>query len=72
MTSDRTWKIEPDRPDQSTDREDVPGHATMATYSDVTNLVMCGLKTADGLHQSYVAIRPDIEAPHTLIASLMR
>ena len=44
----------------------------MATYSDMTNLVMRGLKTVDGLLQSYVMIRPDIEAPHTLIASLMR
>ena len=53
-------------------REDVPQHTTTATYSDVTNLVMHGLKTADGLHQSYVAIRPDIEALDTIIASLMR
>ena len=53
-------------------REDVPRHATTDTYSDVTNLVMRGLKTADGHHPSYMAIQPDIEAPHTLIASLMR
>ena len=51
------------------DREDVPRHMMMAIYSDVTNLVMRGLKAADGRHQSYVAIRPDIEVPHTLIAS---
>ena len=50
----------------------MPRHATTATNSDVTNLVMRGLKTADGLHQSYVAIQPDIEALLTLIASLMR
>ena len=47
----------------------MPRHATLTTYSDVTNLVMRGLKTADELHQSYIAIQPNIEAPHTLIAS---
>ena len=45
---------------------------TTATYSDMTNPIMRGLNTADRLHQSYVAIRLDIEAPHILIASLMR
>ena len=44
----------------------------MAIYSDVTNLVTPGPKTADGLHRSYVAMRPDIEAPHTLFASLTK
>ena len=54
------------------DRKGVPRHVTMATYSDMTNLVMRGPKTADGPYQSYVTIQPNIEAPHTLIASLMR
>ena len=54
------------------DSEDAPRHATMATYLDVTNPVMGRLNTADGLYQNCVMIRPDIEAPHTLIASLMR
>ena len=72
MTSGKTLTIKQDIPNQSTDLEDVSRHATTATYSDVTNLVMRGLKTADGLYQTYVAIRPDMEAPHTLIASLMR
>ena len=62
--------IKQDIPDRSTDREDVPRHTTTAIYSDVRNLVMHGLKAADGLHQSYVTIQPDIEVPHTLIASL--
>jgi hypothetical protein len=44
----------------------------MAIYSDATNLVMPGPKTADGLHRSYVAMRPDIEVPHTLFASLTK
>ena len=44
----------------------------MATYSDMTNLVTHGPKTADRLHPSYVVILPDIEVPHTLIASLMK
>ena len=47
MTFGRTWTIEQDIPDRSTDREGVPRHATTATYSDVTNLVMRGLKTTD-------------------------
>ena len=50
----------------------MPRHVMMATYSDVKNLLTRGPKTADGLHQSYVTIRPDTEAPHTLIASRMR
>ena len=54
------------------DREDVFRHATTATYSNVPNLVTPGPKAADGLHQSYVAMRPDIEAPHTLFASLAK
>ena len=69
MTFSKTWTIEKDIPDRSTDREDVPRHATMTIYSNVKNLVMCGLKAADGPHQSYVAIRPDIEEPHTRLAS---
>ena len=61
-TFGRNWTIAQDTPDLYTDREDVCILGTTATYSDVTNLVMRGLKTADGLHQSYVTIRPDIEA----------
>ena len=72
MTFGRTWTVEQDIQDRSTDREDTPRHATMATYSDVTNLVTPGPKTADGLHPSYVATWPDIEAPHTPSASLMK
>ena len=71
-TSGRPWTVEQDIQDRSTDREDVPRHATTAIYSDVTNLVTPGPKTADGLHRSYVAMRPDIEAPHTLFASLTK
>ena len=71
-TSGRPWIVEQDIPDRFTDREDVPRHVMMATYSDVTNLVTPGPKTADGLHRSYVAMWPDIEAPHTLFASLTK
>ena len=60
MTFGRTWTIEQDIPDRSTDREDAPRHATTAIYSDVTSLVTPGPKTADGLHRSYVAMWPDI------------
>ena len=71
-TFGRTWIVEQDIPNRFTDREDVPRHTMMATYSDVTNLVTPGPTTADGLHRSYVTMRPDIEAPHTLFASLMK
>ena len=72
MTFGRTWIVEQDILDRSTDREDAPRHAKTAIYSDVTSLVTPGPKTADGLHQSYVMMRPDIEAPHTLFASLTK
>ena len=44
----------------------------MATYSDVTKLTTSELNAADGLHQSSAAMRPAIEAPHTLSASQMK
>ena len=72
MTFGRNWTIEQDIPDRSTDREDMPRHVTTAIYSDVTSLVTPRPKTADGLHRSYVAMWPDIEAPHTLFASLTK
>ena len=72
MTFGRTWTVEQDIQDRSTDREDVPRHVTTAIYSDVTSLVTPGPKTADGLHLSYVAMWPDIEAPHTPFASLTK
>ena len=72
MTFDRTWIIEQDIPDRSTDRKDVPRHVTTATYSDVTNLVTPEPITVDGLHRSYVTTRPDIEAQCILFASLMK
>jgi len=68
-TSGRHWTVEQDIQDRSTDREDVPRGTTTATYSDVINLTMPGPNAADGLHQSYAAMRPAIEALHTLFAS---
>ena len=44
----------------------------MAIYSDVKSLVRHEPNTADGLHRSYVTMRPNIEAPHTLFASLTK
>ena len=68
-SSGRSWTIEQDIQDRSTDRESVPrGTTTTATYLDVINLTTPGPNTADGLHQSYATTRPDIEAPHTLSA----
>ena len=51
-TSDRPWIVEQDIHDLFMDREDVPRHVMMATYSDVTNLVTPELITADELHRS--------------------
>ena len=72
MNFGRTWIVEQDIQDRSTDREDVPRHATTTIYSDVTSLVTPEPKTADGLHRSYIAMWPNIEAPHTLSASQTR
>ena len=72
MTFGRTWTVERDILDRSTDREDVPRLAMSATYSDVTSLVTPDPKTADELHLSYVATWPNIEAPHTHSASLTK
>ena len=36
MTIGRTWTVEQDTPDQSTDHEDATRLGMMATYSDVT------------------------------------
>ena len=70
MTSGKPWAVEQDIQDRSTDREDVPRHATTATYSDVTNLVTP--EPINGPHRSYIATRPDTEASRTLFASLMK
>ena len=71
-TSGRPWAVEQDIQDRSTDREDVPRGTTTATYSYVTNQTTPRLNAAGGLHQSYAAMRPAIEAPHTLFASQTR
>ena len=71
-TSDRPWIVEQVIPDRFTDCEDVPRHVMMATYSDVPNLVTPEPITADELHRSYGAMRPNIEAPHTLSTSRMK
>ena len=68
----RNWTVEQDTQDRSTNREGMPQHATMATYSDVKNLAMPKPKTANGLLRSYVAVWPNIEAPHTRFASPMK
>ena len=41
-TFDRTWTVEQDTQDRSTDREDVHRHTTTTTYSDMTNLATPG------------------------------
>ena len=42
MTFGRSWTVEQNTPDQSTDREDASRLGMTATYSDVTNLVIPG------------------------------
>ena len=68
-TFERTWTVEQDTRDRSTDREDVPRHTTTATYSDIENRAIPGPKTANRLHRTYVAVWPNIEALPTLFAS---
>ena len=47
-------------------------HETMAIKPDVIIILTPGPRTADGLHPSYVATWPDIVAPLTHFASLMK
>ena len=72
MTCGMTWKTEQVRPDRSMDCGGVPGCATMAIGPDVTNITTPGPKTTEELHPSYITTWPDIEAPHTPFASLMK
>ena len=72
MTYDRTWKIEPIRPDQSTDHGGVPRREKTAIKPGTTSITTSGLKTAYGLHPNSVVTWPDIEVPHTPYALLMR
>ena len=55
--------------DRSTDHEDAPRLAATNIYSDATSLITPGPKTADRLHWSYIAMWPNIEAPHILFSS---
>ena len=71
-TVNRAGVVKQDTQERSTDHKATPRHATMATYSDVTNLATPELKTANGLRQRYAAAWPNIEAPHTLYASQMK
>jgi hypothetical protein len=72
MTCGETWRTEQVGPDQSTDRGGMPWRATTAIKPDITIITAPGLKTADELNPNYVATWPDIEAPHTPSASLMK
>ena len=54
------------------DHKNMLRHAMMATYPDVSNLATPEPKTAKGLLRSYVAVWPNIEAPQTRFASLMK
>jgi hypothetical protein len=50
----------------------MPWRATTAIKLDITIITAPGPKTADELNPNYVATWPDIEAPHTPSASLMK
>ena len=58
--------------DTLTYRKDYDGSPILVGHQDVTSLVMHGPNTADGLHRTYVVMRPDIEALRTLFASLTK
>jgi hypothetical protein len=72
MTCGRTWTIEQVSPDQFTDRGGMPRRAMTAIKPDMTHITAPVPKTADELNPNYVATWPDIEAPHTPSASLMK
>ena len=65
MTYDRTWTIEPVRPDQSMDHGGVPQREKTAIRPGATSITSPGPKTAYGLHLNCVVTWPDTEAPHT-------
>ena len=66
-TSAKSWTIEQDTQDRSTDREDVPRGTRKATYSDVINLTTPGPNTVDGLHQNYATTWPDLDRTPSLL-----
>ena len=72
MTYDRTWTIEPVRPDQSTDQGGVPQREKTAIRPGATSTTSPGPKTAYGLHPNCIVMLPYTEAPHTPYASPMR
>ena len=72
MTYDRTWTIEPDKPDQSMDQGGVPQHEKTAIRPGATSTISPRPKTAYGLHPNCTVTRPAIGAPHTPYASPMR
>ena len=64
-TYDRTWIIEPVRPDQYTDQGGGPQRKQTTIKPGTRSITSPGLKTAYGLHSNCVVTWPDIEAPHT-------
>ena len=72
MTCGRTWTVEQVRTDRFMDHGDVPRCATTAIRLNVTIITTPRPKIADEIHPSYVVTWPDIEAPHTPFASLMK
>ena len=72
MTYDRTWTIEPVRPDQSMDQGGVSQREKTAIRPGATSITTSKPKTAYGLHLNCVVTSPNTEAPHTPYASPMR
>ena len=72
MTYNRTWTIEPARPDQSTDHGGVPQREKTAIMPGATSITTPGPKTAYGLHLNCVVTWPDTKAPHTPYAAPTR
>ena len=72
MSCDRTWTIEPVRPDQSMDQGGVLQREKTVTRPAVTTTTSPGPKTAYGLHLNCVVTWPDTKAPHTPYAAPTR
>ena len=68
-TFGRTWTVEQDTQDRSTDREDVLLCKTINVTPDTVKVNPAGPNTAGKTHPSCVTIYPNTEAPHTPYAS---
>ena len=71
-TYNRTWIIEPVRPEQSMDQGGVPQREKTTIRPGATSTTSPGPKIAYGLQSNYAVTLADTEASHTPYASPMR